>query len=141
MNAHRDPATHPLLALAIALPALFTKRRAYVEAAGMPWYILSAKYGLVDPATPIAKYDATLNSMSATDRRAWGERVLRQLREQVGNLDGITFELHAGARYATAIEDGLWVADASIEKPLAHKGLGHQLAWYGRNPSPRALDG
>jgi hypothetical protein len=123
--------THPARDLYVS--PLFAKRRAHVEAAGMPWFILSAEHGLVDPATRIAWYDRTLNTMSAEERRAWGERVLRQLREQVGDLRGITFELHAGARYVDAIAEGLRAAGATIKLPTAGLSLGRQLAWYGQD--------
>lgn len=36
---------------------LFRKMRAYAEAKGDPWYILSAKHGLVNPTTTLAPYD------------------------------------------------------------------------------------
>jgi len=36
----------------------FCKMRAYAEATGEVWFILSAKHGLVDPDTEIEPYDA-----------------------------------------------------------------------------------
>ncbi len=112
---------------------LFLKRRAYVEATGVRWWILSAEHGLVAPMTNLRDYERTLNRMSAADRRSWGERVLRQLRAELGSLDGYTFEVHAGSHYVAAIAAGLRAAGATIDLPTAGLGLGQQLAWYGRN--------
>ena len=37
--------------------AYFRKMRAWARSRGDPWYILSAKHGLVEPNEPIAPYD------------------------------------------------------------------------------------
>ncbi len=42
---------------------LFCKARSYVERKGQPWFILSAKHGLLHPDQPVAPYDLTLNTM------------------------------------------------------------------------------
>ncbi len=117
--------------------ALFSKRVAHVEAAGLRWWVLSAKYGLVAPGERIPSYDQTLNAMSTREREAWGARVVDQLRAAIGDLVGITFEIHAGARYVDAIGIRLRDAGASIEVPTAGLGLGKQLAWYGQRVGGR----
>ncbi|MFZ5854207.1 MAG: DUF6884 domain-containing protein [Chloroflexota bacterium] len=109
---------------------LFRYRRAYVEAAGTGWYILSAKHHLLDPGEPVDRYDRTLNEMSAADRRVWGRTVVAQLRDRLGDLGHVDFEIHAGARYVEAIADGLRAAGASVRVPTAGRSLGQQLAWY-----------
>lgn len=124
----KRPGVHPARDL-YASP-LFRYRRAYVEAQGVDWYILSAKHHLVDPAKPLRRYNLTLNEMSAADRREWGGTVVTQLRDRLGDLADVTFEIHAGARYVDAIADGLRAAGASFVVPAAGKGLGRQLAWY-----------
>ena len=125
--------THP--ARDLYTSPLFRKRRAHVEAVGLPWWILSAGYGLVAPDQPIATYDRTLNAMSAAERRAWGERVVAALRAELGDLRGTVFEVHAGSRYVDAIEPGLRVLGAKVEVPTAGLGLGEQLGWYARSPT------
>jgi hypothetical protein len=47
----------------------FMAVRRYVEAAGDPWYVLSAKYALVTPAQVLAPYDETLNPTIAGSGR------------------------------------------------------------------------
>jgi hypothetical protein len=122
--------THPARDLYVS--ALFGKRRGYVEAAGLRWWILSAKHGLVRPDEPLAKYDETLNDMSSIERHAWGEKVLAQLRRELPDLDGWTVEIHAGGRYVDAIRPGLLERGAHVLVPTAGKGLGEQLAFYGK---------
>ena len=51
---HRAPAKD------LYVSPLWNRRRAYAEAAGCPWLILSAKYGLLDPEQLVAPYDVAL---------------------------------------------------------------------------------
>lgn len=44
--------------------ALFRGRRAYVERTCDRWFVLSAKYGLVESETVVAPYDQTLTKAS-----------------------------------------------------------------------------
>ena len=50
---------------------LWRSRRIYAERSGLPWYILSAKYGLLDPDDRIQWYDLSLGDLPAAQRRAW----------------------------------------------------------------------
>ena len=58
---------------------LFSGRRNYAEPLGVPWFILSGKYGLVAPDEEIDSYHLSLLDLSAPERRAWSERVLAAL--------------------------------------------------------------
>ena len=55
----------------------FRKMRTLVEAQDWPWFILSAKYGIVDPEQMIEPYEKTLNKMGVADQRDWAERMPR----------------------------------------------------------------
>ena len=110
---------------------LFVRRRAYVERLGLPWFILSAAHGLVAPEERLHDYERTLNRMTAGERRAWGERVIEDLRTRLGDLAGLVVEVHAGSHYVKAVEAGLRASGATIVVPTAHLGLGEELAWYG----------
>lgn len=46
----------------------FRRARAYVETTDSPWFILSAKYGLVAPNEVIASYEQTLSHMGVQER-------------------------------------------------------------------------
>lgn len=118
---------------------LWLRRRAFAEASGYPWLILSAKHGLVDPDTRLAPYDLALGNLSAADRRVWGDRVVRSLERLFGSLDAITFEVHAGDAYRRAVEPGILVRGGRVVAPLAGLPLGSQLAWYRAHSTPDAL--
>ena len=64
----------PLPAEELYVSDWFKKARAYILSRMAPqdrWYILSAKYGLVEPGRTIKPYNQTLKDMQKLDRRAW----------------------------------------------------------------------
>lgn len=105
--------------------SLFKKSLAYAKSLSPnDIFILSAKYGLVDLAETIAPYEMTLNTMPVGARRAWGERVLGQLR-LVSDLKNDKFIFLAGQKYRDPLTKHMpyWSA------PLAGKRIGQQLRW------------
>ena len=110
--------------------ALFRKERAYAEASGAAWFVLSAKHGLVAPEAVLEPYDLGLSKTPRQYRRAWGARVIDQLKDQVGPLDGKVIEVHAGAAYCEPIRDQLRAAGAQVVEPLFGLTMGQRLAWY-----------
>ena len=110
---------------------LFRARRAYVERTCERWYVLSALHGLVAPCEELAPYDLKLKSLSQAERRAWSERVLTQLVAELGELNGFTFEIHAGASYTNeGLVRGLLARAATVELPAAGLGDAQELAFY-----------
>ena len=111
---------------------LWEGRRAYAELHGCPWYILSAKHGLLAPGAWIEPYDLSLASVSTTKRREWSLAVLYALVAQIPTLDGKTIEVHAGKHYVDfGLEKGLRDTGAVVRRPLAHVvGTGSHIAWY-----------
>ena len=107
-------------------------RRRYAETHCCPWYILSAKHGLLDPDDWIEPYDLALDKLSAPERREWSHRVLDDLVVRVSELRGTNIEIHAGKQYVKdGLEKGLREAGVVISRPLAHVvGQGLQHAWY-----------
>jgi len=61
---------------------LIDGRRWYPVALGLPWYILSAKFGLLAPEDVIGPYDVYLADQSPACRKAWGEFVTAQLEQR-----------------------------------------------------------
>jgi hypothetical protein len=110
---------------------LFRKERAYAEASGAPWFILSAQHGLVSPTELLHPYELRLSKTSQAYRRAWGERVVEQLATRYGGVVGRVIEIHAGAAYADAIRERLRSAGAVVEEPLRGLTMGQRLGWYG----------
>ncbi len=109
---------------------MFRKRRAYAEASGHAWFILSAQHGLVHPDDKLSPYDMALGKRTAACRAQWGRDVVDALRHRLGQLSGTTFEVHAGAPYVDAIRELLEAAGARVVLPLQGLTQGQQLAWY-----------
>jgi hypothetical protein len=110
---------------------LFERRHHYATSSGLPWFILSAKFGLLAPDDVIGPYDVYLKEQSPEYRKAWGEFVVAQLGRQLPSLRGLTIEVHAGEAYVTPLRAPLAVHGATLVAPLAHLRQGEQLAWYG----------
>ncbi len=112
----------------------FRKARAYAEGRGLPWYVLSAKYGLVSPTDHLDPYDETLNAMPATERRAWAARVLPQILA----LDPERVIILAGVKYREHLIPGLEARGVAVEVPMQGLGIGDQLHWLGAHAPRRA---
>lgn len=91
------------------------------------FYVLSAKYGLVDIDKMIEPYDLTLNHMSAKQKREWAKGVLDQLRV-VANLEKDHFIILAGRNY----RDNLIPHMNSYVVPLEGMRIGEQLHFLKR---------
>lgn len=110
---------------------LWRCRRKYAEQSGVPWYILSAKYGLVGPDTLIAWYDLSLGDLPAAKRRAWSQRVVDALVSRYPSVKGKVVEIHAGKDYVDyGVESGLTEAGMVVERPLLGIPIGRHLGWY-----------
>ena len=57
----------------------FKKAKLYVEANYNKWYILSAKYGLVEPEEELEYYEMYLPDQSKEYKIEWGVRVSNKL--------------------------------------------------------------
>lgn len=130
-----DTSRSPAPARDLYIGGLAAPRIAYVakraEALGVPWLILSAGHGLLDPCDMVRAYDVTFGAMRADERRACAERLAREL-PFAHQVDFTRVELHAGAIYGEVLALALELAGitATIERPLAGKGLGEQRAFY-----------
>jgi hypothetical protein len=105
----------------------FKKARAYVDANGGRWFILSAEYGLLVPEKVVAPYERTLNRMPIGDRRAWARRVLEALASRLGGVERVV--VLAGDRYREFLVEPLGKLGVSIDVPMAGLGIGEQLHW------------
>ena len=110
---------------------LFLGRRRYAESANVPWFILSAKHGLLAPDDEIDSYDVALGDLTPEERQEWGLRVMSAIDQRLGPLDGKTIEVHAGAEYRDyGVRRGLEARGARVVVPLEGVDFGSQLAWY-----------
>lgn len=119
---------------------LYQRRRRYAEAAGLPWFVLSARYGLVRPDEVIAPYDVHLAGQSASYRAAWGVFVVEQLRRERSDLSGLVVEVHAGDAYVAAVRGPLEQAGAVVLDPVDAHSMGETLAWYDSHPTAAGPD-
>ena len=114
----------------------FGKARRFAEASGCPWYILSAKHGLVSPDTEIERYEQTLTTMRVAERRAWGERVAAQLAEDVPDVSKVVFL--AGAKYREFLVPLLAGRGVEVSVPMKGMRIGKQLQWLLQHLPPHA---
>jgi hypothetical protein len=121
----------PMAAKNLYRSELFRRRRLYAEASGVPWWIISAEYGFVDPDAVIAPYDTRIVELPLAARHALAIRVADDLERELGSLDGKRLELHAGDEYVLAIGPTLRSRGARLARPLEGLRIGEQLAWYG----------
>ena len=90
-------------------------------------FILSAKYGLVDPEGEIEPYDVTLKTMSAAAVRTWADEVFTSLQRQT-DVEADHFIFLAGDKYRRYLVPRL----RSVEVPLAGLPIGKQLQYLKR---------
>lgn len=112
----------------------FRKARAYVERTGQPWFILSAKHGLLHPDTVIDPYDKTLRTMPIDQRRAWAQRVLPDIENSIGGVESVV--LLTSRRYREFLESALRERGLAVETPLKGLRIGEQLSWFKRQLNP-----
>jgi hypothetical protein len=112
---------------------LFRGRRARAEELQCPWFILSAKYGLLSPDQEVDNYDLELKSLTPAERRVWSTRVLTDIEKYCGTVAGKTIEIHAGAEYRDhGLVEGLEAQGGKVVVPLARLSLFEQISWYSR---------
>ena len=100
----------PAKAKDLYISARFRKARACIEALGCPWYIFSAKQGLLDPGSMVDPYDETLNAMPVDRRRIWAHGVIAELARRLSGVNSVT--MFAGMAYREHFEAELRGAGA-----------------------------
>lgn len=105
----------------------FKKASAYAKQICDEWYILSAKYGLLQPTETISPYDITLNNMKSSDRKLWAQDVLEQLTNKINPGDEIIFL--AGTKYRENLISPLNKIGVQISIPMEGLRIGEQMSW------------
>ena len=106
----------------------FGKAKSYVESTNQRWFILSAKYGLVNPNWKINPYDRSMNSMPIKERKEWTEDVSKILILHITDID--TIYILAGQRYREFLVPKLRdYDDVNICVPMEGLRIGEQLRW------------
>jgi hypothetical protein len=104
---------------------LFRKSREVAEVQGERWYILSAKYGLLDPRRLIEPYDASLKDLSVIGRDMWARGVVRDL--QAVTRAGDRIVLFGGRYYREPLAALLVGSGFEVTAPLEGLSIGRQL--------------
>ena len=107
--------------------AWFIKARQLVEASGDPWFILSAKYGLVKPNQVITPYDETLSNMSKAKRQEWALLVEQQMEQELAPASEAV--VLAGMRYREDLMPYLRTRFTNVIVPMMGLSSGRQLNW------------
>jgi hypothetical protein len=108
----------------------FKKARAYVEKVGSEWFILSARYGLLEPTQVIAPYDETLKFMPRRERKKWADAVLYDLGGEVSR--GYTVIFLAGISYREFLAEPLKQMGVKVQVPMEGLSIGKQNQWLKR---------
>lgn len=109
---------------------LFKKASSYAHKNYDKWFILSAKYGLLDPEVIVDTYDLSLNSMSKSERLDWSSKVFFSLIQEIKIDDEIYF--HCGEIYRKHLIDLFSERNYRCHVPLLGMGIGQQLHFYTR---------
>jgi hypothetical protein len=112
-----ETASGPVRVADLFRSAGFVRARDHAVRAGAPWFVLSAKHGLLEPDDVVAPYGLDLGDSSTVYRSAWGEWVAAQLGERV-HLSGATVEVHGGVDFAQPLRQPLARRGAALELPL-----------------------
>lgn len=120
-------ALKPTTAADLYRSPLFEGTRWFAESRCDTWYILSAKYGLLDPEEEVLPYDESLNSMAESQKIQWAKRVYDRLVAQLNGDTRIVFL--AGDQYRKYLQRHLHDIGIDTRAPLSELGIGRQVAW------------
>lgn len=104
----------------------FRFARAYVEAQGWPWFILSARHGLLNPSQVIEPYNLTLSRLSPKLRLLWALDVGCRI-QKLPWPERIV--ILAGERYREHLVPELRDRRYIVEVPMTGLGIGQQMKW------------
>ena len=121
----------PMSARDLYISDWFLKASAYADRISDQWFILTAKYGLLDPDDVIDPYDETLNKMPVKARRDWAVRVQDELIPQLNYGDQLV--ILAGMKYREFLVDPLGARGFQVEIPMEGLRIGEQLSWLSNN--------
>jgi hypothetical protein len=95
----------------------FARAREHAVHSRLPWFVLSAKHGLLDPDEIISPTDMQIDDQPAAYRAAWGEWVVAQLADRL-QLDGVVVEVNGGVDFAQPLRQPLTRRGATLDIPL-----------------------
>ncbi|MGA9350901.1 MAG: DUF6884 domain-containing protein, partial [Anaerolineae bacterium] len=130
VSCTREKLTREAPAEQLYASPLFGKSRAFAASRFDRWFILSAKYGLLEPSQIVEPYDKTLTQMSQQERITWAQSVLEELIKRTNPGDSVA--LLAGTHYRDPLIPLLSERGYKITVPLEGMTIGKQLSWLNR---------
>jgi hypothetical protein len=109
----------PAVARDLYVSPLFARRRARAEASSAPWFVVSGRWGLLDPDDLLAPYSFSLAEQSVNYQRAWGRYVAEQLCVAGSVGRGDVVEICTGAVYAAALTAPIEYLGARVRRVAA----------------------
>ena len=106
------------------ISSYFRKKLEYAQHKGGPYFILSAKCGLLDPEREVCSYNLSIKDLSADEKRTWAKNVEDKLVEQFPDSETV-FVMLCGKDYWGPV--AARIGEERCEFPLAHMGIGKQL--------------
>jgi hypothetical protein len=115
---------YPCAAKDLYCSPLFKAQRQYAQAVSRMWFILSAKYGLLEPEQQIAPYEMTLKAAPAPEKKRWASDVFTALQQKIVPSDKIV--ITAGESYCRYLLPLLRAEGFQVERPLKGLSMGFQ---------------
>lgn len=109
----------------------FQKAKEYTERHCDKWYILFAKYGLIQPDEVLEPYEETLNTKKKPERIAWAEKVISDLEKIISLQDEVT--VLAGLKYREFLKPWPEVRGNKVVIPLEGLRSGEQNRGFNEN--------
>jgi len=108
----------------------FSLKRGYGEVVCDDWYILSAKYGLLDPDREIDDYDVSIDDLTDAGKMNWAESICDDLEPVIEEIDEI--HLLLGSSYLDPLNEKLKPLVANHDVELVYpfeetSGIGEQM--------------
>lgn len=125
VSCGKSKLSHPAPARDLYTGSLFRAARRLAVASHLPWAILSAKHGLVEPDCVLEPYDQRLPS-AQRERDAWAQRVWSSLRSRYPSP--VPVVILAGQDYLRPLLE-TWARDRLVTAPLGRLALGARLRW------------
>jgi len=114
----------------------FKKAKAFIEATGCAWHILSALHGLTWIELQLEPYDFSFSSADPNDRcrrQTWSKIAASNLRRlhRPGQTRVVIFAGHTYREFLlpALASEGF----QNVEVPMAHMGIGQQKRWLMQN--------
>ncbi len=105
----------------------FIKASAYAERHGDRWFILSSKYGLLEPDSEVEDYNVVLRDKTITERKIWANQVMIDLKSKLKPKDHVI--ILAPKTYREFLVNPLQLFGCTVEVPMEHLRIGEQLHW------------